>query len=273
MDSAYRRSLHGAREGLHEVLEHDGGSVDPARVGEDLWALARLVDGNAVLARTLADPSREGSERAAITERLLSGKIGDGALHAAKATVSQRWSGVTDLATALERVSVEAQLVHAQRAGRLDQVEDELFRFSRIVESTPDLQSALGDRRAPVAAKRSLVERLLSVKAAPETVTLAAQAAVGVRGARVERTLVAYLEQAAELQDQVTAVVTTAIPLRPEQEESLRSTLSRQYGRTVHTNVVIDPDVVGGIRVEIGDEVIDGTVSHRLDQARRLMAG
>ncbi|WP_151524826.1 F0F1 ATP synthase subunit delta [Serinicoccus kebangsaanensis] len=271
MDSAYRRSYHGAREGLQQVLEHEGGS-DPARVGEELWAVARLVDSNAVLARTLADPSREGSERGAIAERLLTGKVGDGALHAAKATVTQRWSGVTDLATALERLSVEAQLVHAQRAGRLDHVEDELFRFARIVESTPDLQAALGDRRAPAQAKRSLVERLLSVKAAPETVTLAAQAAVGIRGSRVERTLAAYLDQAAELQDQVTAVVTTAVPLTTEQEDALRATLTRQYGRTVHTNVVIDPGVVGGIRVEIGDEVIDGTVSHRLDQARRLMA-
>ncbi|WP_130011895.1 F0F1 ATP synthase subunit delta [Serinicoccus sediminis] len=273
MDSAFRRSYHGAREGLEQVLEHEGGSVDPARLGDQVWAVARLVDGNKVLARTLADPSREGEERAAVAERLLTGKIGDGALHVVKAVVAQRWSETGDVATALERLAVEAQLVHAHRHDRLGQVEDELFRFSRIIRSAPELQAALADRRAPASAKRSLVERLLAVKSAPETVTLAAQAAVGVRGSRVERTLAAYLEQAAEVQDQVTAVVTTAVPLSEEQEQTLRDTLSRQYSRTVHTNVVVDPDVVGGIRVEIGDEVIDGTVSHRLDQARRLMAG
>ncbi|WP_298748835.1 F0F1 ATP synthase subunit delta [uncultured Serinicoccus sp.] len=273
MDSAFRRSYHEAREGLEQVLQHEGGSVDPARVGDQVWAVARLVDGNKVLARTLADPSREGQERAAIAQQLLGGKVSDPALHVVKAVVTQRWAGTGDLATALERLSVEAHLVHAYRHDRLGQVEDELFRFSRIVQSASELQAALADRRAPADAKRSLVERLLSVKSAPETVSLAAQAAVGVRGSRLERTLAAYLEQAAEVQDQLTAIVTTAVPLTDEQEQALRATLSRQYSRTVHTNVVVDPDVVGGIRVEIGDEVIDGTVSHRLDQARRLMAG
>lgn len=272
MDSAYRRSYHEARQGLEQVLQHEGGSVDPGRVADDLWAVARLVDGNKVLARSLADPSREGADRAALAQRLLAGKVGDGALHAVKAVVAQRWAGTGGVTTALERLSVEAHLVHAHRHDRLAQVEDELFRFARIVESTPDLQAALADRRAPATAKRALVERLLSVKSAPETVSLASQAAVGIRGTRVERTLAAYLEQAADVQDQVTAVVTTAVALSAQQEDALRATLSRQYGRTVHTNVVVDPQVVGGIKVEIGDEVIDGTVSHRLDQAARLMA-
>lgn len=272
MDTAFRRSYHGAREALEQVLQHDGGT-DLSGVADELWAVARLVDGNAVLRRNLADPSREGEQRAALAQRLLDGKVGEAALHVVRGTVAERWSVPGDLALALERLGVEAVLVHAERHDRLSQVEDELFRFARIVAGTPDLQAALSDRRAEVSAKRSLVDRLLAVKASPETVSLAAQSVAGLRGRRVDAALADFQEQAAERQDQVTAVVTTAVPLTEEQHDRLRSSLTQQYGRQVHTNVVIDESVVGGIKVEIGDEIIDGTVSHRLAEARRRMAG
>ncbi|RIK15278.1 MAG: ATP synthase F1 subunit delta [Acidobacteria bacterium] len=146
-----------------------------------------------------------------------------------------------------------------------------MFRFGRIVEGNPQLQAALADRRADAQARATLVDRLLSVKAAPESVRLARQAVSGTRGRRFDHALEAFLEQAAAHQEQVTATVTTAVPLSQEQQDRLTRALSTQYGRQVHTHVVIDEDVVGGIRVEIGDEVIDGTVSHRLAEARRLL--
>lgn len=270
MDTAFRRSYHGAAEALEQVLQHEAGR-DAAQVGDELWAVARLLDGNATLRRSLADPSREGADRAALAERLLGGRIGQGALHVTRAVAHQRWSGPGLLVDALERLGVEAVLAHAERHGRLGQVEDELFRFSRIVEGDVDLQGALSDRRAEPRARTALVERLLSVKAAPETVRLASQAAGGLRARRFDRAITAYLEQAAQRQEQVTATVISAIPLTEQQHTALVSTLSRQYGRQVHANVVIDESVVGGLRVEIGDEVIDGTLSHRLAEARRRM--
>lgn len=270
MDTAFRRSYHGAREALEQVLQHEAGS-DAALVGDEIWQVAGVVDGNAVLRRSLSDPSREGADKAQLAQQLLAGKIGEGALHAVKAVATQRWAGPGVLVTALERLGVEAVLAHAERHGRLSQVEEELFRFGRIVEGDVDLQAAMSDRRAEASARVALVDRLLSVKAAPETVRLARQAATGLRGGRFDRALATYLELAAERQQQVTATVTSALPLTSEQHARLVSTLTRQYGRQVHTNVVIDEDVVGGIRVEIGDEVIDGTLSHRLAEARRRM--
>ena len=271
MDSAFRRSFQGVREALDEVLRHEDGSLDPSRVADEVLAVANLVEGNAVLRRSLADPSREGADKAGLAERLLAGKVGIGALHISKAVAAQRWTSPGDVVSALERVGVEAVLAGAERHGRLGQVEDELFRFTRIVEANPELQSALTDRRADAAAKATLVDRLLSIKSAPETVRLVKQAVTGLRGRRFDRTITAYLEQAAERQDQVTAVVTSAVPLSQEQLDKLVAALSTQYGRQVHTNVVIDEHVVGGIKVEIGDEVIDGTVSQRLADARRRM--
>jgi F-type H+-transporting ATPase subunit delta len=273
MDSAFRRSYHGAHGALTAALQQQDGTLDASALAEELWSVVRAVDGNVALRRSLADPSRDGADKAALARRLLEGKIGVGALHVAATAAAQRWRTPGDLIDALERLGVEAMLAHAERQGRLGQVEDELFRFARIVGNHPDLQAALGDRRADTAAKGVLVTRLLSVKAAPETVRLAGQAVAGVRGRRFDRVVVAYLDQISQRRDQVTATVTTAVPLTAEQHDRLVSALSRQYGRTVSTQVVIDDDVVGGIRVEIGDEVIDGTVSQRLADARRRMTG
>lgn len=270
MDSAFRRSYAAVEEALATALRS---GVDAGRTAEELWAVTSAVEGNAVLRRSLADHSREGSDKAALAERLLQGKVGQGALFLTKAVVTQRWGSEGDLVTALERTGVEVMLAHAEQHGRLGQVEDELFRFGRIVTGTPDLQAALSDRRAEPSARAALVDRLLSVKAAPETVSLAKQAVSGVRGRRFDKGLADYLEQAAQRQDQVTATVVSAVPLSDGQLTQLTGALSRQYGRQVHTNVVIDEDVVGGIRVEIGDEVIDGTVSQRLAEARRRMTG
>lgn len=271
MDSSFRRSYQPSREALEEVLQHEGGSLDATQVADETWAVAKLVQDNAALRRSLADPSRDGADKAALVERLLAGKVGLGALHLTKTVAAQRWSDPSDVARALERLGVEAILAAAERQGRLGQVEDELFRFTRIVEADPQLQAALTDRRADAAAKTALVDRLLSGKVAPETTRLVRAAVSGGRGRRFDRVVAAYLEQAAARQDQVTATVTSAVPLSPEQHDKLVAALSRQYGRQVHTNVVIDEDVVGGIKVEIGDEVIDGTVSQRLVDAHRRM--
>lgn len=270
MDSTFRRSYAAVEEALGNALGTEAGQ-DAGRLGEEVWAVARAVAGSAVLRRSLADPSRDGADKAALAQRVLDGKVSTGAVFLTQAAAAQRWSGDGDLVTALERVGVEAMLAHAERQGRLGQVEDELFRFGRIVAGTPELQRALDDRQADPAAKATLVDRLLSVKAAPETVRLAKQAVSGLRGRRADRALEAYLEQVSERQQQVTATVISAVPLTGEQHDALVSALSQQYGRQVHTNVVIDEDVVGGIRVEIGDEVIDGTISRRLDDARRRM--
>lgn len=269
MQSAFRRAYHEAESAFTQVLQAE--SSDAGRLADELWAVARSVDANPTLRRNLGDPSREGGDKAGLAERLLSGKVAADTLGVVGAVVAQRWPEPGDIVTALERLGVEAVLAQAQRNNRLTQVEDELFRFGRIVDGTPDLQAALADRRAEPSAKATLVDRLLSVKAAPESVRLAKQAVAGTRGRRFDHAIAAYLEQAADRLDQVTATVISAVPLSPEQHDRLVRALSTQYGRQVHTNVVIDEDVVGGIKVEIGDEVIDGTVSQRLADAHRRL--
>lgn len=268
MEAAFRRGFGPAATELEQVLQS---GADTGQLSADLWAVAQLLHANPVLRRNLADPSREGEAKEALASRLLQGKVGDDALRIVRTVAGQRWGVEGDVISALERLGVEVVLAQAERDGKLGAVQDELFRFERIVEADSDLQRALTDRRADLAAKSALIEKLLGGRASAETITLARQGVVGLRGRRFDRAIAAYLEQAAERADQVTATVTSAVPLSQEHEDRLVRALSAQYGRAVHTNIVIDPSVVGGIRVEIGDEVIDGTISHRLSDARRRL--
>ncbi len=265
MQGASRASLTKTRQALNEVLD---GDVDAARVGEDLLAVVGVLSGSAVLRRAVADPSREGRDRSGLVDRLFAGRISDGAQHVARVAARQRWTRDRHVTLALEELAIEAILAGAQQHGRLGQVNDELFRFGRIVGGDSALQSALSDRRARERSKGDLVKRLLNGKVAPETLRLACHA-VATSSMRFDHAVESYLKLAAQRQSQVTAIVTTATALSEQQLDRMVAALSKQYGREVHANIVIDPEVIGGIRIEIGDEVIEGTISSRLADARR----
>ena len=114
---------------------------------------------------------------------------------------------------------------------------------------------------------------LLEGKAAPETVRLAEQAVRVPRGRRLDRIMESYLELASRRRDELAALVTVATPLTEQQSARLRSALEQHYGKSVTLQVVQDPTVMGGIRVQVDDEVVDGTVLRRLEEARRHVTG
>jgi len=246
-------------------------SANPQRLAEELFAAVDVLDGNATLRRAVADPSREGTEKAALVERLFAGKVSAEALVVIKGVAGQRWSTERDLSDTLESYGVETLIAAAESAGRADRVEDELFHFERIVAADEALRSALGDQTAPADRRVTVVESLLADKGAPETVALVRQAVRAPRGRRFDRAVEGFLATASARRDQQTATVTSAIPLTEGDRVRLVEGLSAIYGGKVYLNTVIDPRVMGGVKVEIGDEVIDGTVIRKLDGARRAM--
>ena len=241
------------------------------QVAADLFGVVDLLDATPQLRRALTDPNVDGQSRRGLATRLLAGKVEAVALDVVEAAVEQAWSSGRALASALERQGVRACLWHAEQAGRLDDVEETLFRFGRVVDADHELRTALGNSTAPLAARRELVTTLLAGRAPAETVTLAERA-----GAARNRTLEVVLQNsltlAAARGGRVVATVRVAAPLTPDQEARLRDALTRQASRVVNLHVVVDPGVVGGIMVEMGDEVIDGTVAGRLADARRHLA-
>ncbi|WP_435203196.1 F0F1 ATP synthase subunit delta [Janibacter sp. GS2] len=245
---------------------------DPAVVADELFAVTGLLDDNPTLRRAVADPSREGSDKTALATQVLGGKVSQDVVGIVGSLVAQRWAQERDLTDTLEQFAVEAALQGAADATAIDQVEDELFRFERLVAGTVELRDALGNRQGDAAGKAELVATLLQGKARPETVRLARQAVLAPRGRRFDTAIEGYLDIAAERRQQFTAVVTTAVDLTDEQRTRLSGALQKIYGKPVLLQVVHDEDVIGGIRVQIGDEVVDGTVLRRLDEAKRHLA-
>ena len=270
MQGASRGSLTTGQHALAQVLSTD---IDRGAVGEQLFAVGRLLGGSAQLRRAFTDPSRADETRRELADKLLGGKVSEQVLELVRVAAGSRWAQDRDLVDALDQLGVEAILSAAEQQGRLDQVEDELFRFERTVARDTDLRDALGDRRRAGADKAELVGKLLEGRAAPETVALARQAAANPGGRRVEQVLQSYVEVAARLRERLIATVTAAVNLSDEQRQRLAAALQRIYDRPVQVNVLIDPDVVGGLRIQVGDEVIDGTIASRLQNVRRELAG
>ena len=270
MRGSSRAAAIAVQEAFDAVLDSP---VDRAALGEELFSVSALVDGSPSLRRALAAPSRAPEAKQALAERLLGGKVSPEAIRLVGAVAAGRWAEEGDFADTVESLAVQSVLARAEQEGRIDAVEDELFRFERIVAGDTGLRDTLSSRNTDADGKATLVRRLLEGKAQPETVRLAQQAVRAPRSRRLDRVLGTYLRLASRRRDELTALVTVATPLSEQQQARLRSALEGIYGRSVTLQIVLAPDVIGGIRVQIGDEVVDGTVLRRLDEARRHITG
>jgi F-type H+-transporting ATPase subunit delta len=265
MRGTSRASLTEAAERLESVLS----AGDPATVGDELFAVLRLLDREHVLRRALADPARPADQRAGLGSAVLDGKVGAGVADFVAEIVRLRWARSIDLTDAVERLAVVATVAGAEAAGRLDDLEDELFRFDRIVEAQPQLRAVLVDHRVASGRKATLVTELLEGKVTPATLRLIIEAVTHPRGRSLERVLAEFGRIAAARRDRLVAVVRAAVELSEQQKTRLGAALSAKYGRDVHLNIEVDPAVLGGMSIRVGDEEIDGTIVRRLGDIRR----
>ncbi len=241
----------------------------PDTLAEDLFAATDLLDTSIALRRALSDPGSPEDARRGLVHGLFDGKLSAPAVTVVAEASAMRWSGGRTLVAALERQAVRAELYRADEAGQLEETEDELFRFSRLVESNPGLREVLADRTVDVSRREVLVDELLSGKAGESTIKLAKRAVSG-RDRSFARTIEGYVELAAAHKNRMVATVRVAKPMSEEQISRLQAALTRQAGRPIFVQVVLDEQVIGGMRVELGDEVIEGTVAAKLEEARRL---
>ena len=247
------------------------GSPESAlRVAGDLFQVASTLRAEGAFRRFATDASIPVEAKGGLVAEVLGGRIDDASLALVRSAVGRRWTASRDLADALEHLSVVATVRSA--ASDSHRLADELFAVAQTVKDNPALRDGLSDPGRSVADKARLVDDLLADKALAPTVSLVKQALHGTYRT-VGVALNEYQKVAASVAGENVATVRVARALSGAEHQRLADTLSRQYGRPVHLNTIVDPDVLGGIRVEIGDDVIDGTVSARLDDARRLLAG
>jgi F-type H+-transporting ATPase subunit delta len=243
---------------------------DAATLGTQLFGVAAVVRRDVALRRALTDSSVESEARTGLAQAVFGQALDEPALKLVADAASRRWIAASDLPEALERVAVAATVRSAGANG--NQVGDELFAVHQLIEANPSLRGALADNSRSAEDRSAMLLGLLEGKTLPATAVLVGQAVTRQRGA-VETALQEYLELAAEALDEAVATVYTARELSADEQQRLAAALGRQYAKDVQLHVVVDAALIGGLRVEIGDDVIDGTVVSRLDDARRRIAG
>ena len=259
-----------ARQGAVDAVLTDLGTV-PTGLSAELFAIADILAESAQLRRAVTEPALPVDDRRAVARQLFTGKVSSVAISVLEAGIGQNWRSGLALVGAMDRQGVRAVLLAAEKEGTLDQVEEMLFRFGRIVDGSHELRTTLADRGAPLAARESVVTTLLQGKAPDGTVALAKRA-VAARNHTFDLTLESYLQISAALRRRSLATVVVAHPLTAVQEARLQAALTAQAKRPVNLMVVVDPSLVGGVKVEIGDEIIDGSMTGRFEAARRQLA-
>lgn len=278
MEPVLQAASRSARAQVRETLErllaesHPGAEV-LAEVADSLYAVVDLLDDQVSLRRVLTDPARDAPARVGLVTELLDGRVHPFALQITQRAAATPWSHPRDLTDALEDAAVEAWSAAAEVQGHLDDVEDELFRFSRLVIARSDLRAALTDRALPTERKDGLVTQLLRGRVTDQTLALVRRAVTHPRVPSIESTLGHYATVVARRRARLLAHVRTAVPLTDAQLQRLRDRLATLYQRDVYLNVELDPRVIGGLVVQVGDEVVDGTIAARLDQARTRLSG
>jgi F-type H+-transporting ATPase subunit delta len=172
-----------------------------------------------------------------------------------------------------DRVDAYASAIFevAKAEGSLDEVADELFRFTRIFESNDELRNALTDQALPPEKRQAIVEDLLGGRALPLTTSLISFVVAAGRGRDLPKIVDQLVERAAAEREHVVAEVRAAVELTPEQRQRLEQALSTNLKKDVEVKVIVDPSVLGGVVARVGDTVIDGSIRHRLDQLKESL--
>ncbi len=268
MQPASRSALAAVRERLDELADRAGGE-EMTRLGDELASVAELLVTERGLRRSMVDASAPEQARRDLVERLFGSKVGGTTSQLLSELVASRWSRSVDLVDSLEELGRQAVLTVAERDGSLEEVEDELFRFGRVLAAQPQLTGLLSDRTSPASQRVELLERVLDDKVSAVTMQLLRHAVRSPRERHLDQLAEQLVQLAATRRDRSVAHVTSPLPLSDEQERRLADALGRIYRRPVSLQTELDPELQGGLVIRVGDEVIDGSVAERLQRARQ----
>jgi F-type H+-transporting ATPase subunit delta len=265
MGSATREALAVTRA----ALSARGGAVDLA-TGEGLLEAGRVVGGSPQLLAALADPSADAVAKVALVNSVFSSGVTPRALELLQAVAAERWSSHGDLLAGIEDLGIRAVAASAPSGVS---VESEMFAFGATVSSDSALELALASKLGASAAKAHLVDTLLAGKASAQALAIVRHLVLQPRGRRIGELLRHAASVVADQGGATIATVSSATVLPAEQLNRLKTELARRYGRELSVNLVIDPALLGGLRIQIGDDVIDGSVATRLNDLRIQLAG
>lgn len=271
MQAASRASLSAARERFDQRAE-EADQDDLERLGGELTAVAGVLGAELIVRRHLGDASAPEESRRSLARELFGERIQASAAELLDELVASRWSRPLDLVDAIDELGSHGLFAAAEREGSLDDVEDELFRFGRILADQPRLGSLLIDENADADRRVELLDSVLADRARSVTRQLLAAAVRAPRHRKLEDIVELLVERAAQRRERSVAHVTVAAPLTEDQERRLGESLGRIYRRQISLKIELDPELLGGLVVRVGDEVIDGSVLSRFEKARQWLS-
>lgn len=259
-------------EKLDELIRSSDNAVAvAAQVGTELFLIVDQLDANRSLRVAVADASLEPEQRAGIIGEVFGDKVAEPTKQIITAAASQEWSTPREFRTGLVALGRRALMRGAEEQGQLEQVEDELYQLSVLLESETELTQLLADRTATAAQRRGLLAGVIYGKVTMFTEALALQV-IGRREHNPVDDLSALADQVAELRGKTVARVVAAEELSSSQREALARKLENIYGREMAIHSEVDPSLLGGMIVRVGDEEIDGSTRGKLTRLRTDLA-
>ncbi|MGO9223341.1 F0F1 ATP synthase subunit B/delta [Mycobacterium sp.] len=269
MRSASRQAVMSLAERFGDIAKNlDNKAL--STLSSELVSVAQLLDREIVVTRYVTVPAEDAAPKVRLIERLVADKVGDAALDVLRMAVSERWSANSDLIDAIEHVSRQALLEVAERENKVDEVEDQLFRISRILDAQPQLAILLGDYAVPAEGRVGLLRNVLdgaTGRVNPIVAALLTQTVELLRGQNADEAIQFLAKVAVARRGEIVAQVSAAAEPSDAQRTRLTEVLGRIYGHPVAVQLQIDADVLGGLLISVADEVIDGALSSRLAAA------
>lgn len=249
-----------------DTLAGSMGADDLSTLAEELTAVDKLLVHEPILARHLAEATGEADAKKQMLQRLLGGRVGTATMDLLDTAVSVRWSKTSDFVDAIEHTARLSLLARAEREHQAEEVAEQLFRFDRILDAEPQLSALLSDPSRPAEAREALLRNVLdrASGANPTAVALLTQTVDLLRGQRADEAVGDLAQLAVARRGEVVAEVKSATELTDAQRTRLAQLLTRIYHHAISVQVDVDPALLGGLSVAVGDEVIDGTLSSRL---------
>lgn len=243
---------------------------DAWRIGNELFTITKVLDDSIQLERALTDPSRPVADKVAVLKELLGDNAHPMTMEIMTDLVSRRWSRARDIANAVEDLGVDAMMYYADATDATLQVSIELSELHSALLNLPVVRAKLYDYQATSEARVKLFREVFSGKTLNKvTMRLAEHATCNLRRRRYLETIQWLINKFSRHMGESMVTVTTATPLKKEQIKRLVEVYSAKVGRQVHINSVVDPTVLGGMRIQVGDEVTDNTVVAQLQNLHR----
>lgn len=259
-----------SRDSLAPKLRDSG--EDAWRIGNELFTITNVLDHNIQLERALTDPSRPVEDKVAVVKTLIGDDAHPLTMEIMSDLVARRWSRVSDIANAAEDFGVDGMMYYADHTNATLQVSIELAQLYSALLNLPVVRSKLYDATVPAEARIKLLYSLIG-NADFNVVTkrLAEHATCNLRNRRYLQTIQWLINKFSRHMGESMVTVTTATPLSKEQVKKLVAIYSAKTGHPVHINSVVDSTVLGGMRIQVGDEVTDNTVVAQLQHLQRTV--